>query len=120
MNDHDEDKLGLVNNNPSGDEEPYDNDPVNDGPPLTVLSTLNESDKESNKSTGVDNVDEASSTALSQTVDGNDATTTSPTALDQLVDGSDAPPASATALDLSCERCNEGMRSRGRWRCWQR
>ena len=82
---------------------PYDDDPVNDGSPLTALSTLDESDEESDESAGGDDEDEASSTALSRTADRSDATTASPTTLDRLVDGSDAPPASITALDSSVD-----------------
>ena len=78
VDDTDEDELGPINNNP--------------------LSTLDESDKESDKLAGEDGEDEASSTALSRMGDGSNATTASPTALDWLVDGSNAPPASTTAL----------------------
>jgi hypothetical protein len=50
--DDDEDKLGLVNNNPFEDEVPYNDDSVNDGSPLTALLTLDESDEESDESVG--------------------------------------------------------------------
>ena len=86
MDDNDEDKLGPINNNP--------------------LSTLDELDEESDESAGEDGEDEASSTALSRTADGSDATTASPTALDRLVDGSNASPASTIALDLSVNVSN--------------
>ena len=101
--DDDEDKLGLVNNNPSEDEVLYNDDSVNDGSPLTALLTLDESDEESDESVGDNNKEEASSTDLSHTADGSSATTTSPTALDRLVDESDAPPASTTVLDSSVD-----------------